>query len=244
LPFVTVDKTRIFYRLEGKAGRPVLVLSHSIGTDHGMWSPQAEELLAHFQLLRYDTRGHGASDAPAGEYTVEGLGRDVLGLADALQISTFAFCGLSLGGAIGQWLGVHASDRVSHLVLANTSPRFGPRTNWEARMATVEQRGMGGIVEVAMQRFFSENTLAREDVYALAVRWVLLGCDPAGYLGCCAALRDFDLTDSLPQIRVPTLVIAGDRDVSTPWEGHGEVLARGIPDCQTLRLAAAHLSNL
>jgi 3-oxoadipate enol-lactonase/4-carboxymuconolactone decarboxylase len=244
LPFVTLDKTRIFYRLEGKAGRPVLVLSHSIGTDLGMWSPQVEAWLGQFQLLRYDTRGHGASDAPAGEYTVEGLGRDVLGLVDALQISTFAFCGLSLGGAIGQWLGVHASDRVSHLVLANTSARFGPRTNWEARIEAVQQKGMGGIVELAMQRFFSADTLAREEVYAEAIRRVLLGCDPAGYLGCCAALRDFDGTDSLPQIRVPTLVIAGDRDVSTPWDGHGEVLARAIPGCQSLRLAAAHLSNL
>jgi 3-oxoadipate enol-lactonase/4-carboxymuconolactone decarboxylase len=244
LPFVTVDKTRVFYRLEGKPGLPVLVLSHSIGTDHGMWFPQVEQLLAHFQLLRYDIRGHGASDAPAGEYEVAGLGRDLLSLVDALAISKFAFCGLSLGGAIGQWLGIHAPDRLSHLVLANTSPRFGPRANWETRMATVEQKGMRGIVEMAMQRFFSSTTLAREDPYAQAVRSVLLGSDPAGYLGCCAALRDFDGTGWLRQIRIPTLVIAGDRDVSTPWEGHGEVLAREIPDCRALHLPAAHLSNL
>jgi 3-oxoadipate enol-lactonase/4-carboxymuconolactone decarboxylase len=245
LPFVTVDKDRLFYRLEGKPGRPVLILSHSIGTDHGMWFPQAEQLLDHFQLLRYDIRGHGASDAPAGDYAVADLGRDLLGLVDALQIPKFAFCGLSLGGAIGQWLAIHASDRLNHLVLANTSPRFGPRANWEARMATVGEKGMQGIVEVAMQRFFSPDTLAREDPYAQAVRSVLLGSDPAGYLGCCAALRDFDGTALLRQIRIPTLVIAGDRDVSTPWEGHGEVLAREIPHCRSLRLpAAAHLSNL
>jgi 3-oxoadipate enol-lactonase / 4-carboxymuconolactone decarboxylase len=244
LPFVTVEKNRIFYRLEGKAGKPVLVLSHSIGTDHEMWFPQVEDLLPHFQLLRYDTRGHGASDAPAGEYSIEDLGRDVLGLVDALGISKFAFCGISLGGAIGQWLGVHASDRLTHLALANTSPRFGSRTNWETRIATVREKGMSGIVDMAMQRFFSAETLDREDVYAQAINSVLLATDPGGYVGCCAALRDFDGTEWLRNIHIPTLVIAGDRDVSTPWEGNGEVLAREIPSARALRLSAAHLSNL
>ncbi len=244
MPFVTVEKNRIFYRLEGKAGKPVLALSHSIGTDHGMWFPQVDDLLPHFQVLRSDTRGHGASDAPAGEYSVEQLGRDVLGLVDALGISKFAFCGISLGGAIGQWLGVHASDRLTHLVLANTSPKFGARTNWENRIATVREKGMSGIVEMAMQRFFSAETLTRGDVYAQAIKSVLLGTDPVGYVGCCAALRDFDSTEWLRNIRIPTLVIAGDRDVSTPWEGNGEVLAREIPGARALHLPAAHLSNL
>jgi 3-oxoadipate enol-lactonase/4-carboxymuconolactone decarboxylase len=244
LPFITIDKNRIFYRLEGKAGKPALVLSHSIGTDLGMWSPQVEDLLSHFQVLRYDTRGHGASDSPANEYSVEELGRDVLGLVDALGNSKFAFCGISLGGAIGQWLGVHASNRLTHLVLANTSPKFGARTNWETRMATVREKGMSGVVDMAMQRFFSAETLARGDAYAEAIKSVLLGTDPVGYIGCCAALRDFDGTEWLRNIRVPTLVIAGDRDVSTPWEGNGEVLAREIPGALALRLSAAHLSNL
>ena len=153
MPFVIVDNIRFFYRLEGKADRPVLVLSHSIGTDHGMWAPQVEDLLPYFQVLRYDTRGHGASDAPNGEYSVERLGRDVIGLVDALNISKFAFCGLSLGGAIGQWLALNAPDRVSGLVLANTSPQFGPRTNWESRMQMVSEKGMVGIAEIVMPRF-------------------------------------------------------------------------------------------
>jgi 3-oxoadipate enol-lactonase/4-carboxymuconolactone decarboxylase len=244
LPFVRVEKNRTFYQLEGKAGKPVLVLSHSIGTDLGMWSPQVEDLLSHFQVLRYDTRGHGASDAPAGEYSIEELGRDVLGLVDALGILKFAFCGISLGGAIGQWLGVHASDRLTHLVLANTSPRFGSRTNWETRIATVREKGMSGIVDMAMQRFFSAETLARGDVYAQAIKSVLLGTDLDGYVGCCATLRDFDSAEWLRNIRVPTLVIVGDRDVSTPWEGNGEVLAREISGARALRLSATHLSNL
>lgn len=244
MPFATVDNIRLFYRLEGKADGPVLVLSHSIGTDHGMWAPQVEDLLPYFQVLRFDTRGHGASDAPKGEYPVERLGRDVIGLVDELNISKFAFCGLSLGGAIGQWLALNAPDRVSGLVLANTSPQFGPRTNWESRMQTVSEKGMAGIAEIVMPRFFSSETLARGDVYANAVKSVLLGTSPIGYWGCCAALRDFDATQSLGKIRIPTLVIAGDRDVSTPWEGHGQLLAHNIPSARALRLVAAHLSNL
>jgi 3-oxoadipate enol-lactonase/4-carboxymuconolactone decarboxylase len=244
LPFAQVNGIRVFYRLEGQQGKPILALSHSIGTDHGMWAPQVADLLPHFQILRYDTRGHGASDAPAGEYSVELLAREVLGLADALGIEKFAFCGLSLGGAIGQWLGIHAADRIGGLVLANTSPQFGPRSNWESRIKAVREGGMAAVVDMALGRFFSADTLARGDAYAASIKSVLLGTNPGGYIGCCAALRDVDHRQALPQIRVRPLMIAGDRDVSTPWEGHGEILAREIPNAQSVRLPAAHLSNL
>jgi len=244
LPFVTIQNCRLFYRLEGSAGQPVLVLSHSIGADHGMWAPQIADLLPHFQVLRYDTRGHGASDAPKGEYSIELLARDVLGLTDALGIHKFAFCGLSLGGAIGQWLGLHTADRLTELVLANTSPQFGPRSNWETRIKMVSEGGMKAIVDMAMQRFFSPETVASGDVYANSVKSVLLGTDPLGYIGCCAAIRDVDNRELLRQIKAPTLVIVGDRDVSTPWEGCGELLARDIPKARAVRLPVAHLSNI
>jgi 3-oxoadipate enol-lactonase/4-carboxymuconolactone decarboxylase len=244
LPFVRLDNVRIFYRFEGKPEAPVLALSHSIGADHGMWAPQVADLLPHFQLLRYDTRGHGASDAPASEYSIEQLGRDVLGIADALKIDKLAFCGLSMGGAIGQWLALNARDRLTHLVLANTSPQFGPRANWETRIKLVREGGMTAILDMAMQRFFSPGTLAGGDVYAHSVKAVLLATNPVGYAGCCAALRDVDFTERLREIRVPTLVIVGDRDVSTPWEGAGELLARGISGARAVRLPSAHLSNI
>ena len=208
-----------------------------------MWAPQMTDFLSHFQVLRYDTRGHGASDAPKGDYAVELLGRDVLSFADALAVKQFAFCGLSMGGAVGQWLAIHAPERLSGLVLANTSPQFGPRSNWEARIKAVSEGGMAAIVDVVMGRFFSPEVLSR-DAYAASMKSVLLNIDQVGYLGCCAAIREFDSRDSLRKIRVPTLLIVGDRDVSTPWEGHGELLARDIPGARVVRLPSAHLSNI
>ncbi|MGA2508587.1 MAG: 3-oxoadipate enol-lactonase [Candidatus Acidiferrales bacterium] len=244
MPFATIDKTRTYYRLEGNEGRPVLVLSSSIGCDHGMWAPQMPDLLEHFQVLRYDTRGLGASDAPRAEYSIELLGRDVLGLADALKIPKFAFCGLSLGGMIGQWLGANAGDRLTALILANTSAQISPKSNWDERRRVVLESGMAALTDGVMQRFFSAETLAEGNPYVSSVRAVIGGTDPVGYAGCCSAIRDMDHTAALAKIRVPTLVIVGDRDVATPWEGHGEILAREIPGAQVMRLPAAHLSNI
>ncbi|HTA26062.1 MAG TPA: 3-oxoadipate enol-lactonase [Terriglobales bacterium] len=243
MPFITTNNTRQFYRVEGQPGKPMLVLSHCLGADHAMWAPQMADFLSHFQVLRYDTRGHGASDASKGDYAVELLGSDVLSLADTLGVKQFAFCGLSMGGAVGEWLAIHAPERLTGLVLANTSPQFGPRSNWEARIKAVREGGMAVIVDVAMGRFFSPEVLAR-NAYATSVKSIFLSTDATGYVGCCAALRDMDYRDSLRKIRVPTLLIVGDRDVSTPWEGHGELLARDIPGARVVRLPSAHLSNI
>jgi len=242
LPFAQVNNIRLYYRLEGTSGAPVLILSHSIGTDHGMWAAQMPDLLQHFQVLRYDTRGHGASDAPAGEYTIEQLGSDVLGLADALHIEKFAFCGLSLGGAVGQWLAINSPDRLTALVLANTSPQFGPPEYWDTRRKTVLENGMVAIRDLAMQRFFSPDASGRE-ILVSAASSVLLGTNPVGYAGCCSVIRNVDTRAQLGRIKTRTLVIAGNKDVSTPWEGHGEILAREIPGAKAIRLPAAHLSN-
>ena len=244
MPFITVGNTRLFYRLEGVEGRPILVLSSSLGTDHEMWAQQVPDLLPYFQVLRYDTRGLGASDAPSGDYSIERLGRDVLSLVDDLRISKFAFCGLSLGGMVGQWLGANALDRVTALVLANTSPLVDAKSSWDDRRHAVLKSGMAAIVDMVMQRFFSPGTLASGDPYVSSVRATLLGTNPVGYASCCAAIRDMDHTPLLRTIKVPTLVISGDHDLSTPWDGHGEILAREIPGAKAVRLPAAHLSNI
>ena len=244
MPFITANQMRIFYRLEGQDGLPVIVLSHSIGTDHAMWTPQVADLTQYFQVLRYDTRGHGASDCPAGEYSVEQFGRDALALVDALEISKFALCGLSMGGAVGQWLALNAPERLTHLVLANTSPQFGTPEHWNSRIQAVRQGGMAAIVGLALGRFFSPESLASSTPEVSNIRSVLLGTVPEGYVSCCAALRDFDSTAVLEKIKTPTLVIVGEKDVSTPLAGNGEILVRGISGANLVRLPAAHLSNL
>jgi 3-oxoadipate enol-lactonase / 4-carboxymuconolactone decarboxylase len=244
MPFATVNKTRIFYRLEGSDDLPVLILSHSIGTDHSLWEPQILELVPYFRVLRYDTRGHGASDVPDGEYSVEQLGRDALELVDELKISQFAFCGLSMGGAVGQWLALQAPERMTALVLANTSPRFATPDHWNARIDAVRKGGMAAISDMVMQRFFSAESLTGSNPFVGGMRSTFLGTDPAGYMRCCAALRDFDFTAKLRELKVPTHVIVGDKDVSTPLAGNGDVLAREIPGASLVQLSAAHLSNL
>jgi 3-oxoadipate enol-lactonase / 4-carboxymuconolactone decarboxylase len=244
LPFSNLTDTRLFYRLEGKDLLPVLVLSHSLGCDHQMWAPQMPDLLEHFQVLRYDTRGHGASDAPGGDYTIDQLGHDALGLLDSLNIKSFSWCGLSMGGAIGQWMAGHAPDRLRSLVLASTAPRFGTPQMWEARQKAVREGGLEAIVELTMQRFFSSEMLRRDDAHVQSTRRVFLTTSAQGYLGCCAALRDVDFRGQLGEIRAPTLVIGGDNDPSTPWPDCGAVLAREIPGAKAVVLRSAHLSNL
>jgi 3-oxoadipate enol-lactonase len=242
MPFIAVNNTRLFYRLEGRAGLPVLVLSHSLGCDHGMWLPQMPGLLERFQVLRYDTRAHGASDAPPGDYTMDHLGQDVLGLLAGLKIPRAAFCGISMGGAIGQWLALNAPQRLTALVLSNTAPKLGAHDLWEVRRKQVLEGGVQAIADATMQRFFSDEN--RASALAQSVRSVFLGTDARGYTACCAALRDADFRSSLGRISTPTLVIGSDRDQSTPWKDNGEVLARDIPGAKTLKLDTAHLSNL
>jgi 3-oxoadipate enol-lactonase len=244
MPFIHAPELRTYYRLEGNDGRPVVMFAHSLGVDHGQWDPQVADLLPHFQILRYDIRGHGATDAPPGDYTMARLGRDALALADALGIRRLAFCGLSLGGMIGQWLGANAADRVTHLALANTTARSTDPGAMEQRRQTVIREGMGAVAGAVMGRFFTPETLAGGWPAVATIRRTLLATDPAGYAGCAAAVRDMDHTGLLRGIRAPTLVIGGDRDLSTPWVGNGEILAASIPGAKSVRLASAHLSNV
>jgi 3-oxoadipate enol-lactonase len=243
MPFVEARGLRHYYRLDGPDGAPVVMFSHSLGCDHTMWDPQAEALLPGFRVLRYDTRGHGATDVPPGDYSIEMLGLDALSIADGLGIVTFAYCGLSLGGMIGQWLGAHAAERLTALVLANTSPRFPDPTVMETRRQAVIEGGTAALADGVMGRFFTPETLSANPRTA-SVRRVLLATSRIGYAGGCAAVRDLDEVRDLARISTSTLIVVGTRDVSTPWEGHGEVLAREIAGARVERLPTAHLSNL
>jgi 3-oxoadipate enol-lactonase / 4-carboxymuconolactone decarboxylase len=244
MPLAPVQYGSCYYRVDGPDDRPVIVLSHSLGLDHGMWDQQAADLQPHFCVLRYDTRGHGASSAPPGDYTIAELAGDVLALVDTLGIRSVAFCGLSLGGMIGQWLAVNAADRLTHLVLANTSPRLSDPSTMETRRRLVLSGGMAAVESQVMARFFAPAFLAANGAAVASARRTLLATDPAGYAGCCAAIRDMDQRALLPRIAVPTLVISGEGDVGMPWDTHGAVLTGGIPGAAAVRLPAAHISNL
>jgi 3-oxoadipate enol-lactonase/4-carboxymuconolactone decarboxylase len=243
MPFADVNGHRCYYRLHGRDGDPLVVLSHSLGLEHGLWDALAAQLQPSMRVLRYDTRGHGASESTQGDYTVEQLARDALALLDALGIRTFAWCGLSLGGMIGQWLGAHEADRLTRLVLANTSPRVDASV-FEERRATVLARGVATVIDTVMVRCFSPRMLASGDPAVDWTRRTTLAVNATGYAGCCAAIRDHDGRTLLDRIAVPTLVISGDGDVSMPPAQHGQVLADAIPGARSVRLDAGHLSNL
>jgi 3-oxoadipate enol-lactonase/4-carboxymuconolactone decarboxylase len=244
MPTIVAGGIRQYYRLDGPDDGPVLIFSHSLGCDHTQWDAQAAALEPHMRVLRYDIRGHGGTETTAGDYSTEMLASDVLALADALGIERFAFCGLSLGGMIGQWLGARAAGRVTALVLANTSARLPDPKGMEARRRTVLENGMAPLAAEVMGRFFTPERVKANPPEVAARRRVLLATDPAGYAGCCAAVRDMDQVALLGSIAVPTLLIVGDRDVSTPWQGHGEVLAEKIGGARVEHLPTAHLSNL
>jgi 3-oxoadipate enol-lactonase/4-carboxymuconolactone decarboxylase len=208
-----------------------------------MWQPQAYALKHGFRVVRYDQRGHGATDVPQGPYTLEQLGGDVIGLADALGLKTFHFCGLSMGGLTGQWLGIHHGNRLDRLVLANTSPHFPPPDMWDARITAVGDGGMGAISSAVLDRFFSASFHVAQPGTISDFRHVLEQTSPQGYLGCCAMLREADVHADLSRISVPTLVISGRHDQSTPPE-RGEKIAAAIKGASHAILDAAHISNV
>lgn len=241
--FATGDGCAIAYRFDGPERAPVLVLSNSLGTDMRMWAPQMDALTHDFRVLRYDSRGHGASAAPAGAYSIDRLGCDVIELLDSLNIETVDFCGLSLGGMIGQWLGIREPGRIKRLVLANTSSRMAPPSAWDARIAFVLLDGMAPLAEASVERWFTGDFAARSPDRIAPIRDMLLATDQQGYAGCCAAIRDMDMRRTVQLIEAPTLIIGGTRDSATP-PPHSDALASAISGARSVMLNAAHLSNV
>ncbi len=243
MPFVEVSDGSLRYRVDGAAAAPVLVLSNSLGTDLAMWDRQVAALSRSFRILRYDTRGHGASLVSPGPYTIELLARDVLSMLDRLEIERVHFCGLSLGGMAGIWLAANEPARVDKLVLANTTAYAAPASAWDARIAAVRERGMAGISEAVVQRWFTPAFCQRSPAAVAAVRNTLLATSPQAYIASCEAIRDMDQRGSLSSIRTQSLVIAGTDDPATP-PTMCRTLAEAIDGARWLELPAAHLSNI
>jgi 3-oxoadipate enol-lactonase len=230
-----------YHRVTGDG--PPLVLSNSLGATLKMWDPQAKALARNFRVIRYDTRGHGKSDTPPGPYSIEDVGRDVLDLLDDLGVERAHFAGLSLGGMTGQWLAINAPERIDKLVLLATSPKMGPADMWVDRAKTVRTDGTEAIVDGTFERWFTEDYRAQHDLSDW--REMFVGVSDEGYASCCSIIEQMDLSDGLPHVKAPTLVIAGAQDPATPPDEHAAVIAGAIPHARLEVLdPGAHLVNV
>ena len=244
MPDIKVDDgCTIHAEVEGPERAPVLMLSNSLGTNLHMWDEQVAPLTRHFRLVRYDRRGHGRSGVPKGPYTMERLGRDVIGVLDALGIQKINWCGLSMGGMVGMWLGANAANRVEKLILSNTAAYFPDKTVWDGRIKLVRDKGLEGIVDANMERWFTKAFRERSPDAMAKMRDMFLATKVEGYVGCGEAIRDMDHRPLLSKIAAPTLVIAGKHDPATTLEA-GEFIKEHVPGAQIAVLDAAHISNL
>ncbi|SCU73370.1 3-oxoadipate enol-lactonase//4-carboxymuconolactone decarboxylase [Cupriavidus necator] len=242
MPYLDHAGARLFYTVDGPESAPAILFSNSLGTDHTMWEPQVAALAGRFRVVRYDTRGHGRSTAPGDAFTVAQLGQDVIAILDALGIGQAVFCGLSMGGLTGMWLGIHAPQRFSHIVLANTAAKIGNADGWNTRIDTVLREGMAVMVAPSVERWFTPGFAAMAERALDGLRDVLAGLDPRGYAASCAAVRDADFRESVASITVPVLVIAGSQDPSTSAQ-ESRALADAIPGARFVELPAAHISS-
>jgi len=243
MPEIKADGCRIHVEVEGPERAPVLMLSNSLGTDLHMWDDQVAAFTRHFRLVRYDRRGHGQSEVPKGPYSMERLGRDVLAILDGLGVAKMHWCGLSIGGMVGMWLGANAPSRIEKLILSNTSAYFPDKTIWDGRLKLVREKGLAAVVDGTMERWFTKSFREASPQAAERVRAMFLATDPEGYLGCGAAIREMDHRPLLAKINTPTLVIAGRHDLGTPLEA-GEFIAQHMPNARLAVLETAHIANV
>jgi len=244
MPKITVDDgCPINVEVTGRDDAPALVLSNSLGTDLTMWDDQAGEFARHFRLIRYDRRGHGKSGVPKGPYSMERFGRDVIGVLDALKVKKANWCGLSMGGMVGQWLGANAPDRVEKLILSNTGSFYADKKPWNDRIAFVKDKGLAALVDANMERWFTADFRARAPQTIDRMKNMFVATDVNGYVACCEAITAMDFRDSNKSIKAPTLVIVGAQDPATP-PALGEAIAQAIPGARLASVEGAHIANV
>jgi 3-oxoadipate enol-lactonase len=243
MPHVTSGGCPIYYRLDGDPRAPALLFSNSLGTTHELWNPQVASFARSFHVIRYDTRGHGQSGAPPGEYTIGQLGGDAIAVLDAVGVARAHVCGLSLGGLTAIWLGIHIGERIESLALASTGARIGTSAIWRERIEQVRKGGLESIAEGGKARWFTAPfRAAHPDIVERHVQMLVSG-PPGGYIGCCAVLRDTDLRDEIGAIVAPSLAIGAVDDPVTP-PANAEFMKSRIADAELVILPGSHITNV
>ena len=232
--------TSIHYEVAGSHQSPVLVLSHALGTNLTLWDHQVEVLQSSFRILRYDSRGHGQSSANHGPYTISMLASDVLTLLDELGVARAHFCGVSMGGLVGQYLAVHHPERVEMLVLSNTAAKIGTAAKYDRRIQEVTKAGMTEVVDEVLEGWFSNRFRGMQPSIVASFAEALRQTSPEGYIGCCQAVRDADLSEDVERIKASTLIIAGTEDQATTVAA-SQFLHQKIQGSQMIALESAHL---
>jgi 3-oxoadipate enol-lactonase len=235
-----------YYELHGKEGLPWLVLSHSLACSTRMWDEQIAAFKNRYRILAYDTRGHGSSQAPAGAYTLEQLADDLKALLDRLGISRAHYCGLSMGGMIGQTYALKYPGTFTTLVLADTTSRMPAEAlpAWQDRIRTAETKGMQPLVEPTLARWFTEPYRKAQPQIMQRIGNLIGSTPVAGYVGCCHAIPKIDLTARLKDIRTPILIIVGEDDPGTPVAMSKEIHENAPGSKLVVLPKAAHLSNI
>jgi 3-oxoadipate enol-lactonase len=233
----------LHYELEGPSGAPVVVLMHALGLSAAMWERQRAALASDFRLLRYDARGHGSSALGQGAPSLAAAAGDALALLDELEIEQASFCGLSYGGVVGLWLGVHAPARVRALVVASATPRFGTPQGWLSRIEVARAHGLAGIAAASAPRSFSRR-FRRDEPGVVADFIDVMAKNPAeGFVDGCTAMAAGDLGGGLNDLMVPTLFVAGAADAVTPPDEIRRLASR-VPVADYVELPGAHIVNV